>query len=70
MSERIRVYVLKPKDRATLQLQWVDPVTGRREHKHKTTDPGKAEDKRGRPRVQALPRALPGAEQAGVGSIP
>jgi integrase len=35
------VYVLKPKDRATLQLQWVDPDTGGR----KTRSAGTADEK-------------------------
>jgi integrase len=50
MSEekRITVYVLKPKDRSTLQLQWIDPDTGARKTiSAGTSDPEKAEKARG-----------------------
>jgi integrase len=40
-EKRVTVYVLKPKDRATLQLQWVDPDTGTR----KTRSAGTADEK-------------------------
>jgi integrase len=45
MSEnRVTVYVLRPKDRPTLQLQWVDPNTGARKSKSAgTTEPTEAE---------------------------
>jgi integrase len=47
MSDRIKVYILTPKDRSTLQLQWVDPVTGTRRTKSAETDDlGAAEDAR------------------------
>jgi hypothetical protein len=46
-EERVTVYVLKPKDRSTLQLQWVDPDTGARRTKSaETDDPDKAEQAR------------------------
>src|SRR5262245_32495232 len=46
-DRRITVYVLQPKDRATLQLQWVDPDTGlRRTRSAGTDDPNKAEQAR------------------------
>jgi integrase len=42
-EERIKVYVLKPKDRRTLQLQWVDPDTGiRKTCSARTGDPAAA----------------------------
>lgn len=42
--EGVMVYVLKPKDRPTLQLQWVDPVRGKRKTcSAKTSDPAAAE---------------------------
>jgi integrase len=37
-ENRVTVYVLKPKDRATLQLQWVDPDTGARKTRSAGTD--------------------------------
>src|SRR5262245_34184988 len=37
-EDRITVYVLRPKDRPTLQLQWVDPDTGARRTKSAGTD--------------------------------
>jgi integrase len=37
-EKRVTVYVLKPKDRATLQLQWVDPDTGGRKSRSAGTD--------------------------------
>jgi integrase len=40
-SERVTVYVLRPKDRATMQLQWVDPDTGKR----KSQSAGTADEK-------------------------
>jgi len=47
MEERIKVYLLKPKDRAAWQLQWVDPVTGARKTKSaRTNDAEKAEQAR------------------------
>lgn len=47
MSERIKVYVLRPKGRPTLQLQWLDPVTGARKTRNAgTADPQKAEQAR------------------------
>jgi integrase len=46
-EERITVYVLQPDDRPSLQLQWVDPTTGRRKTRSAgTSDPKKAEDQR------------------------
>jgi integrase len=46
-EERITVYVLQPDDRPSLQLQWVDPATGRRKTRSAgTSDPKKAEDQR------------------------
>jgi integrase len=46
-EKRITVYLLKPKDRPTLQLQWVDPDTGLRKTKSTSlTDPAKAEKAR------------------------
>ncbi len=46
-DKRITVYLLQPKDRPTLQLQWVDPDTGRRKSESAgTTDPKEAEEKR------------------------
>src|SRR5262249_24332502 len=48
MSEqRVTVYVLQPKDRTTLQLQWVDPDNGKRKTRStKTSDPDDAERQR------------------------
>src|SRR5262249_30276934 len=48
MSEnRVRVYVLRPKDRPILQLQWIDPDTGKRRTRTSGTDnPVKAEQAR------------------------
>jgi integrase len=45
MSEgRITVYLLRPKDRPTWQLQWADPDTGRRRTRSSdTSDPERAE---------------------------
>jgi hypothetical protein len=45
MSEkRVTVYLLRPKDRPTYQLQWVDPDTGKRRTKSAgTEDQDKAE---------------------------
>src|SRR5215831_716460 len=46
-DKRITVYVLKPNDRPTLQLQWVDPATGDRKSKSaKTADPDQADKAR------------------------
>jgi integrase len=46
-DERISVYVLQPKDRPFLKLEWVDPETGiRRSKSAKTADPKKAEKAR------------------------
>lgn len=46
-EKRVTVYVLKPKDRATLQLQWVDPDTGGRKTRSAgTADPKAAETAR------------------------
>jgi integrase len=46
-EKRVTVYVLKPKDRATLQLQWVDPDTGgRKSQSAGTADEKAAEQKR------------------------
>ncbi len=46
-NEKIKVWLLKPTDRSTLQLQWLDPVTGARKSKSaKTADPAIGEDKR------------------------
>jgi hypothetical protein len=43
-DKRITVYVLQPKDRDTLQPQWVDPDTGNRKTQSaKTADPKEAE---------------------------
>jgi len=43
-DNRVTVYVLRPKDRPTLQLQWVDPNTGARKTRSAgTEEPGKAE---------------------------
>ena len=39
-EEKVTVYVLRPKDRPTLQLQWVDPETGAR----KTRSAGTADE--------------------------
>jgi integrase len=47
-DKRITVYVLKPKDRPFLKLEWVDPETGvRKSRSAKTADPEKAENARG-----------------------
>jgi integrase len=47
-ENRVTVYVLRPKDRTTLQLQWVDPDTGARKSKSaRTDDDEKAEKARG-----------------------
>src|SRR5262245_24240990 len=47
-EHRTTVYVLKPKDRLTLQLQWIDPDTGRRRTRSAgTDDPGLADKARG-----------------------
>ena len=46
-ERRVTVYVLAPKDRGTLQLQWVDPDTGARKTKSAgTADPAAAEQAR------------------------
>jgi integrase len=46
-EKRVTVYLLRPKDRPTFQLQWVDPVTGRRKTKSAgTDDPERAEQAR------------------------
>jgi integrase len=46
-DQRVTVYVLQPKDRTTLQLQWVDPGDGKRRTKSAgTADPDEAERKR------------------------
>jgi integrase len=46
-GDRVTVYVLRPKDRATMQLQWVDPDTGKRKSRSaKTTDEKAAEQAR------------------------
>lgn len=46
-EKRVTVCVLRPKDRPTLQLQWVDPDTGVRKTKSAgTDDPDKAEQAR------------------------
>jgi integrase len=46
-EKRVTVYILRPKDRPTLQLQWVDPDTAARKSKSTgTDDPGKAEKAR------------------------
>jgi integrase len=46
-ENRITVYLLRPKDRPTLQLQWVDPDTNARRTKSAgTDDPDKAEQAR------------------------
>src|SRR5262245_38759052 len=37
-QKRVTVYVLRPKDRPTLQLQWVDPDTGARKSQSAGTD--------------------------------
>ena len=43
-DKRITVYILEPNDRTTLQLQWIDPITGnRRTRTAGTSDPEKAE---------------------------
>ena len=45
--EKLTVYVLRPKDRSTLQLQWIDPDTGQRKTRSaETSDLEKAEDAR------------------------
>src|SRR5262245_12915632 len=45
--KRVTVYVLRPKDRPALQLQWVDPDTGARKSRSAgTDDPGMAEKAR------------------------
>jgi integrase len=48
MSEkRVHVWVQRFKDRPTLQLQWLDPVTNRRKTRSaETSDEGEAEEKR------------------------
>jgi integrase len=47
IEKRVTVYILRPKDRPTLQLQWVDPDTGSRKSKSAGTDePRKAEQAR------------------------
>lgn len=46
-EQRVTVYLLRPKDRRTYQLQWVDPDTGQRKSMSAgTDDPGKAEKQR------------------------
>jgi integrase len=46
-ENRITVYILEPKDRSTLQLQWVDPDTGARKSKSaRTADRDEAEKAR------------------------
>jgi integrase len=43
-KQRVTVYVLRPKDRPVLQLQWIDPDTGKRRTKSSgTDDPVRAE---------------------------
>jgi integrase len=47
VEERVTVYVLRPKDRPTLQLQWVDPATGvRKTRSARTADEAEAETAR------------------------
>lgn len=47
IEEKITVYVVRPVDRSTLQLRWLDPITGRRKTKScGTSDPDKAEQAR------------------------
>jgi integrase len=47
-DKRIKVWVQRFKDRATLMLQWIDPDTGRRKSQSaETDDEGTAETKRG-----------------------
>jgi integrase len=47
LGQRVTVYVLRPKDRPTLQLQWVDPDTGARKSRSAgTDDPAQAENAR------------------------
>ena len=46
-DKRITVWVQRFKDRPTLQLQWIDPVTNRRKTRSaETSDEGEAEQKR------------------------
>src|SRR4051794_1235499 len=46
-EKRVHVWVQRFKDRPTLQLQWLDPETGKRKSKSaKTDDPEKAEEAR------------------------
>jgi integrase len=46
-ERRVTVYLLRPKDRPTFQLQWIDPVTGRRKTRSAgTTDAERAEQAR------------------------
>lgn len=46
-DRRVTVYVLRPKDRPTLQLQWLDPITGKKKTRSAgTTDDAKAEEAR------------------------
>ncbi len=46
-TERVTVYLLRPKDRPSFQLQWIDPTSGGRRTKSAgTDDPGLAEKAR------------------------
>jgi integrase len=46
-EHRVTVYVLQPKDRPFLKLEWVEPETGRRRSRSaRTADPDEAERKR------------------------
>jgi hypothetical protein len=37
-ATRITVYMLRPRDRPTYQLQWIDPDTGKRKSRSAGTD--------------------------------
>ena len=44
MAPRVTVYVLQPKDRSFLKLEWLDPTTQKQKGKFaKTDNPDKAE---------------------------
>jgi integrase len=44
-EKRITVYLLRPRDRPTFQLQWVDPDTGRRKSRSAGTDDAELAEK-------------------------